>query len=366
MKKRVLALTCAVCLSVTVTACGKEQQYDIIESESLSDDGQMYEAVDDTQNITDEEGEEASSQEEVAPEESESNKEAVVSEESAEGLNFKDLSTRQFYFNSGTGAWSECFTIEKDGYFTGHLSDFNQWETGEGYPDGTFYGCSYSGHFADIAKVGEYVYEMKLTDISYKDEPGTEELFDGEKHVNLGAYFLGAGDTFQIYLPGMPLGEMSEELYMWVCDHNQSESELTMIVLVDEKKELAAYSVDRFTPAEDAEMTYNSYKQSFDYCAGKLANDAQTTVDMVAYSGKLYEISDDCLNELWNLIRYNIPEDKYAEILEEQRAWIKEKEEKAKEIADVYAGGSMASVDINDTLARLTMERCAKLVEYLQ
>lgn len=366
MKKRVLALTCAVCLSVTVTACGKEQQYDIIESESLSDDGQMYEAVDDTQNITDEEGEEASSQEEVAPEESESNKEAVVPEESAPGLTFADLSTKRFDFSSGIGAWNEEFTIEKDGYFTGNFHDINMGDTGEGYPDGTFNGCWYSGHFTELTKVGEYVYEMKLKDISYKDEPGTEEILDGMKYVNTEAYFMASGDTFQIYLPGMPLSEVSEEIYWWVRDYNQSESELTGIVIVNEEDELAAVSVNRFAPSEDAQMTYNAYKESFDYWAGKLTNEALTTLEMVEYSGRMYEVSDDCLNELWNLIRYNVPEDKYVEILEEQRAWIKEKEEKAKKIADVYAGGSMASVDINDTLAQLTMERCAKLVEYLQ
>lgn len=378
MKKRVLALAVVVCLSMAVTACGKEQQHDIIESETHLGDEQMYEPVDNTQNVTGREGEEASnqevesnredmsSQEEVAPEESESNKEEVVPEEPAPGLTFADLSTKRFDFSSGIGAWNEEFTIEKDGYFTGNFHDINMGDTGEGYPDGTFNGCWYSGHFTELTKVGEYVYEMKLKDISYKDEPGTEEILDGMKYVNTEAYFMASGDTFQIYLPGMPLSEVSEEIYWWVRDYNQSESELTGIVIVNEEDELAAVSVNRFAPSEDAQMTYNAYKESFDYWAGKLTNEALTTLEMVEYSGRMYEVSDDCLNELWNLIRYNVPEDKYVEILEEQRAWIKEKEEKAKKIADVYAGGSMASVDINDTLAQLTMERCAKLVEYLQ
>ena len=360
MKKRVLALIFAMCLSVTATACGKEQLHNIIESESFHDDIQVEEKVDDTQNVIDEEKEVESNQE------VDGNKEEILPEEETTGFTFKDLSTRQFYFESGAGAWREWFTIEKDGYLTGHFSDSNMGENGEGYPDGTFYCCSYSGHFTDLIKVGEYIYEMKLTDISYKEEPGTEEIIDGVKNVYTDAYFMGANDTFRIYLPGMPINEISEELYWWVRDCNRSESELTMIVLVDEKNELAAYSVDRFTPAEDAEMTYNSYKQSFDYWADKLANEAQTTAEMVEYSGRMYEVSDDCLNELWKLIRYNLPEDRYAELLKEQRAWIKEKEEKAKEAADAYEGGSFAGVSANDMLAQLTIERCAKLVEYLQ
>ena len=334
MKKRVLALTIAVCLSVAVAACGKEQQNNIIESEALSDDVLVDETMDDTQNVT--------------------------------GLTFKDLSTKRFDFSSGAGAWGEEFIIEKDGYFTGGYHDSNMGEIGEGYPNGTFYCCSYSGHFADLVKVGEYIYEMKLTDISYKEKQGTEEIVDGVRYVYTDSYFMSANDTFRIYLPGMPISEINEELYWWVEVYNQSESELTMFVIANEKEELAAASVSRFTPSEDAQMTYDTCKESFDYWADKLANEAQTTAEMVEYSGRMYEVSDDCLNELWNLIRYNVSEDRYAELLKEQRAWIKEKEEKAKEAADAYAGGSFAGVSANDMLAQLTIERCAKLVEYLQ
>lgn len=357
MKNRALILTVAMCLCVAVTACGKEQQNNILESELHSDDGQMHETVNDTKNVSNEDGEiteKTDSREEIPP------------VEQVTSFSFEDLSTRQFYFSSGIGAWEEEFTVEKDGYFTGGFHDSNMGETGEKYPEGTFYSCVYSGHFTDITKVGEYAYEMKLTDISYKEEPGTEEILDGIKYVTTDAYFMVAGDTFHIYLPGMPLDEISEELYMWVRDYNQSESELTMIVIADEKKELAAYSVNRFTPSEDAQMTYNTYKESFDYYAEKLTNEAQTTLDMTIYSGKMYEVSDECLNYLWNLIRYNVPQDRYSEILKEQRAWIKEKEEIGKEIADAYAGGSLAGVSVNDALAQFTMERCAKLLEYLQ
>jgi len=335
MKKRVLVVTVAVCLSMVLTACGKEPQNNITALETYSKDVQSEEVV----------GEKA---------------------DDTKYFTFDDLSTRQFYFSSGAGAWGEEFTIEKDGYFTGKFHDSNMGETGKEYPNGTFYRCLYSGHFTDITKVGEYSYEMKLTDITYKEEPGKEEILDGVKHINTEAYFMGTGDIFHIYLPGMPLGEISEELYLWVRDYNQSESELTMIVIVDEKKELAAASVKRLTPAEDAKITYNTYKESYDYYVEKLTNEAQTTLDMAIYSGKMYEVSDECLNYLWNLIRYNVPQDSYVELLEEQRAWLTEKEELGKEIADAYAGGSLSGVSVNDALAQLTMERCAKLLEYLQ
>lgn len=362
MKKRVLAVTAAVCLSIALTACGKEPENTVKEAELLSENVQPDETLDatadDTKKLSSDEGE-------ATPEETENNKEETAPEvEPEEGLTFADLCTKRFNFSSGVGAWNEEFTIEKDGYFTGNFHDINMGDTGDGYPDGTFNGCSYSGHFADITKVGEYVYEMKQVDISYKDEPGTEEILDGMKYVNTEAYFMASGDTFRIYLPGTPLSEVSEEIYWWIRDYNKSESELTGIVIVNEEEGLAAVSVNRFTPAEDAQTTYDSYMQSFEYWADKLANEAQTTLDMTIYSEKMYEAGDDCLNELWKLIRYNVPEDRYAELLKEQQAWITEKEEKGKKAAEV--GGSLAKVDANMILAQLTMERCAKLVEYLQ
>lgn len=354
MKKRVLVLTVAVCLSMAVSACGKEQQNNSMESEAFSTSGLIEEDVNDMQNVTDEK------------EEMENKKEEVLSEEPAGSLTFNDLATRQFYFSSGAGAWGEEFTIEKDGYFTGKYHDSEMGENGEEYPGGTVYSCVYSGHFTDITKVGEYIYEIKLKDISYKKEPGAEEILDGVKYIYTESYFMGINDSFRIYLPGMSIDKISEELYWWVKDYNQSESELTMMILVNESDQLAAASVNRPTPLEDAQRTYSIYRESYDYWEEKLANEAQTTFDMAIYSGKMYEVSDECLNYLWNLICYNVPEDRYEELLKEQRAWITEKEEKGKEAADAYEGGSLAKVDANIILAQLTMERCAKLVEYLQ
>ena len=80
----------------------------------------------------------------------------------------------------------------------------------------------------------------------------------------------------------------------------------------------------------------------------------------------MFEAADDCLNYIWNLVRYNVDEDEYATILEEQRAWIAEKEAKAKEARDEFEGGTFAPVTYNDVLATLTMERCEVLIEYLR
>ena len=57
MKKSVLTLTVVVCLSMALTACGKEQQKDNIEVELLPGDGKTDETEEDTKNVGNEEGE---------------------------------------------------------------------------------------------------------------------------------------------------------------------------------------------------------------------------------------------------------------------------------------------------------------------
>lgn len=360
MKKKLLLITFTVLLATTVVGCGsetsdeaKEISFENIEtSETPVEEGNT--TVE--ENLTEEM---ASSTEE---------KESVITEtavEESEDFTFADLAIRQFEFSSGAGGWSEEFTIEKDGYFTGNYHDSDMGDTGEGYPDGTFYSSSYSGHFTDLTKINDYTYQMKLADISYKETADTEEIKDNLRYIYTESYCLGGTDTFTIYLPGTPISELSEEVYNWLSMANQSEEELTMTVIVDETNGYGIYSYDRLAPLEDAQMTFNTYKESYDYYAEKFS-EAGTTLEMVEYSGAMYELSDDCLNYIWNLIRYNVDEDKYNEILAEQREWIADKEAKAEEINATYEGGTLAPVNYNSTLAALTIERCEELIEYLK
>lgn len=282
-------------------------------------------------------------------------------------LTFTDLAKRQFEFSSGAGAWADEFTIERDGYFTRSFHDSDMGDTGEGYADGTIYSSSYSGHFTDLTKINDYTYEMKLADISYEDTPGMVDIRDNIRYCYTDSYCLDnlGTDTYTIYLPGTPLEELSEEACNWLAMANESEDELTMIAIVDENMGFGIYSYDRLESLEDAQMTFNNYKESYDYYSSKLS-EAGTTAEMVEYTGTMYEVSDDCLNYIWNLIRYNVDEDKFDEILAEQRAWIAEKEAKAKEVSSEYEGGSFAAVSRNDILAELTMKRCEELIAYLK
>lgn len=361
MRKKLLLITFTVLLATTVVGCGSETSD---EAKEIS-----FENIE-TFEIPVEEGNTTVEEENLTegvenPTEEKENELTETAVEESEDFTFADLAVRQFEFSSGAGGWSEEFIIEKDGYFTGNYHDSDMGDIGEGYANGTFYSSSYSGHFTDLTKINDYTYQMKLADISYKETADTEEIKDNIRYIYTESYCLGGTDTFKIYLPGTPLGELSEEVYNWIAVANQNEEELTVTVIVDETNGYGIYSYDRLTPLEDAQMTFNTYKESYDYYNEKFL-EAGTTLEMVESTGAMYELSDDCLNYIWNLIRYNVEEDKYNEILAEQRAWIADKEAKAEEIRVTYEGGSLAPVNYNSTLAALTIERCEVLIEYLK
>ena len=80
---------------------------------------------------------------------------------------------------------------------------------------------------------------------------------------------------------------------------------------------------------------------------------------------QMYDISDSCLNEIWNLVKYNTSEEKFNEILAEQRKWIADKEAAGNEILE-QNDGSSAQMDRSQIMAELTMERCEELADYLK
>lgn len=291
--------------------------------------------------------------------------EDIFEESQNDDLTFEDLSELQFEFMSGAGGWSEEFTIEKDGYFTGQYHDSDMGSTGEGYDGGTMYFSSYSGYFTDLVKINDYTYEMTLEDISYDYTVDTEEIKDDILYIYTESYCLGGTDTFRIYLEGTPVSEISEEVYSWLNMANNDETELTMVAIADEINGYGIYSYERLSPLEDAQMTYDTYKESYDYY-NELLEDANSTLEMNEYSQTMYEFSDECLNYIWNLVKNNTDEEDFAEILEEQRDWIDEKEEKIEEIEEEYNGATLQGPTINITLAEMTMERCEELIEYLE
>lgn len=353
MYRKILSMIVIALLAFTTIGCGTDENADekIATLEPL-------ESIEEAQPQ-----EETQLQEESLPQEEPDIREEEDAE--AEELTFADLSQKRFEFSTGVGGWSEEFTIEEDGYFTGVFHDSNMGEIGEGYDGGTMYYSSYEGHFTGLTKINNYTYQMKLADISYDNPIGIERISDNIHWIYTGSYCLGGTDTFTIYLPGAPISEISEEIYSWIMGGNESTTELTRMVIVDEINQYGIYSIDIATPLEDAQAAFENCKESYDYY-GELLTEAMTTAEMVEYTGNMYYVADKCLNYIWSLLREHVDEEQFEQILAEQRAWIAEKEKQADESAAEYEGGSFSTVCYNDVLASMTYERCEELIKYLK
>ena len=65
-------------------------------------------------------------------------------------------------------------------------------------------------------------------------------------------------------------------------------------------------------------------------------------------------------------LKTNLSEDKFQELLDEQRAWITEKENGIEEAGKEFEGGSMYSLAVNSEAARITEKRVYELYEILK
>ena len=97
-----------------------------------------------------------------------------------------------------------------------------------------------------------------------------------------------------------------------------------------------------------------------------LENEAMTQLDMNEKSKELYELWDGALNYLWGELKTNLPEEAYAKLLDEQRAWIVEKEDAIEEAGKDFEGGSMYPLVINSEGVVITEKRVYELYEILK
>ena len=136
--------------------------------------------------------------------------------EAKPALSFADLSNLEWTFSSGVGAWYTCIWIEEDGTFTGEFHDSEMGETGEGYPDGTVYGCLFHGKMTLGERVDEYCWKMRVEELEMDEGQVAEVIEDGMRFVTCDPYGLKAGNDMLLYLPGTPVEKLPEEFLMWV------------------------------------------------------------------------------------------------------------------------------------------------------
>lgn len=133
-----------------------------------------------------------------------------------EGAFFASL-PKDFSFLSGVGGWSSELSLSPDGTFTGDYHDSDMGDTGEGYPDGTIYVCSFSGRFGDVRRVDDYTYSMRLLAIDMDPAPAGEWIEDDIRWVAAAPYGLEDADEIMVYLPGSWVRGLPYDFVSWVA-----------------------------------------------------------------------------------------------------------------------------------------------------
>jgi uncharacterized protein YecT (DUF1311 family) len=75
-----------------------------------------------------------------------------------------------------------------------------------------------------------------------------------------------------------------------------------------------------------------------------------------------YDIWDELLNEIYEVLKGQLPPEGMDQLREEQRNWIKNRDDLALEASLKYKGGTQELLEYVAVLANLTEERCYELV----
>ncbi|WP_052712205.1 lysozyme inhibitor LprI family protein [Domibacillus indicus] len=88
-----------------------------------------------------------------------------------------------------------------------------------------------------------------------------------------------------------------------------------------------------------------------------------TTVEIREAETERYKRWDDALNEIYGVLKKELPSGEMEQLRQAQREWIKFRDETAEEAASSFSGGSWESVQYKSTQADVTRNRCYELVD---
>ncbi|MBR0373049.1 MAG: hypothetical protein IJH91_00810 [Mogibacterium sp.] len=151
-------------------------------------------------------------------------KEAAIHDVSMEEA-FGQLDDVSFIFASGAGGWATTMHISPDGTFVGQYHDSDMGDSGDGYPNGTVYICDFHGSFKDVEYVDDYTYRFKIDTLVNEDEEGRVYYEDGVRYIVSRPYGLDDAEVMELYLPGKPAKELTEEFLNWMWGVSGSEEE---------------------------------------------------------------------------------------------------------------------------------------------
>lgn len=88
-----------------------------------------------------------------------------------------------------------------------------------------------------------------------------------------------------------------------------------------------------------------------------------TQTEMHEAKSEILKKWDNALNEIYGVLKKQLSANEMSSLKEEQRNWIKQRDQKAKEESSIFTGGTMETTIYVATQAQLTKERCYELVQ---
>lgn len=288
--------------------------------------------------------------------------------QAAEDFTFADVADYRFWFSSGVGAWGTELTIHEDGSFEGSYHDSDMGDTGEGYPGGTMYLCDFTGSFTEPEKVNDYTYSFRLGNLEYDRDPETEEIKNEIRYVYSIPYGMDGAEEFWLYLPGAPLEELPEEFLRWVGYYDLTATEDTELPFYGLYNVQEKYGFSGYEPAQEetADERLSSVEAEAKALNDRMETENLTQSELGELSAQLYQLWDDKLNELWGELKETLDEEAMNQLVDEELAWIDDKEARMQDAAAQYEGGSLSEMARYTTGAELTRERAYVLAGMLQ
>ena len=138
---------------------------------------------------------------------------SVAGAEDASDL-FAQIHGQLFEFSSGVGGWSTELIVGENGRFTGNYHDSEMGETGDGYPDGTLYGCTFHGQFSDPVAIDEYSWQVQIS-VELDEGQVPEAIEDNVRYVSAAPYGVEKASTVVFFRPGTPVDRLPEGFMVW-------------------------------------------------------------------------------------------------------------------------------------------------------
>lgn len=281
------------------------------------------------------------------------------------GFTYEDLSGYTFVFSSGAGGWDTTLTIGEDGTFSGVYHDSEMGDTGDDYPNGSYYYCEFSGKLGTPASVNDYTYSLPIEELNLANTVDTEEIKDGLRYIYSDAYGLTGTDTLLLYLPGAALSDLPQEYLTWIGYYDLTateETELKSYGLYNEAEQQGFSSSNNIQTLKEDLTNAETQDAAL---LNSIENDALTQTELNEKSAGRYTLWDDLLNEIWAVLKTELSEEEMSALTTEEIAWINEKEQAVADAGAQSEGGSGQALAQNTKAADMTKERVYVLMDLL-